>query len=122
MFVADGAVLVLGVGASIGIRNVVNVAELVTIGDHTEISWDCQISDTDFHEVYRTDGSASTPTRPVAIGRHVLVGARAMILKGVQIGDGAIVGAGAVVTRSVQPGTIVAGNPARPVGTTSGWR
>src|SRR3954447_4929816 len=31
VFVADGAVLVLGVGASIGIRNVVNVAELVTI-------------------------------------------------------------------------------------------
>lgn len=122
VFVADGAVLELGPGASVGIRNVVNVAERVSIGENTEISWDCQITDTDFHRVYREDGSASEVTRPVTIGRHVLIGARAMILKGVDIGDGAVVAAGAVVTRSVPAGAIVAGNPAREVGRAKDWR
>ena len=47
------------------------------------------------------------------IGRNCFIGGRSMILPGVEIGDGCIVGAGAVVTKSVPPGCIVGGNPAR---------
>ena len=54
--------------------------------------------------------------RPVNICDHVWIGARAIILPGVTIGEGAVVGAGAVVTKNVEPYTIVAGNPARPIG------
>lgn len=43
----------------------------------------------------------------------VVIGAGAVILPGVVLGKGSIVGAGAVVTKSVSPGTIVVGNPAR---------
>jgi acetyltransferase-like isoleucine patch superfamily enzyme len=39
-----------------------------------------------------------------------------MILKGVTIGDRAVIGAGAIVTKDVKPGHIVAGNPARVIG------
>jgi acetyltransferase-like isoleucine patch superfamily enzyme len=49
----------------------------------------------------------------VTIGRDVWLGARAMVLHGVTIGDGAIVAAGALVTKSVPPGAVVMGNPAR---------
>jgi maltose O-acetyltransferase len=52
----------------------------------------------------------------VTIGDHVWIGFRAIVLPGVSIGEGAVVGAGAVVSRDVSPFTIVAGNPARPVG------
>lgn len=51
--------------------------------------------------------------RPVRIGQDVWIGGCAIILPGVTIGDRAIIGAGAVVARNVNPGTIVAGNPAR---------
>lgn len=51
--------------------------------------------------------------KPVVIGDHAWIGARALILPGVEIGEGAVVGAGSVVTRSVDPFTIVAGNPAK---------
>lgn len=47
------------------------------------------------------------------IGRNCFIGGRSMILPGIEIGDGCIVGAGAVVTKSIPPGCIVAGNPAR---------
>lgn len=44
------------------------------------------------------------------------IGANATLLPGVVIGAGALVGAGSVVTRSVGPGDVVVGNPARVVG------
>lgn len=47
------------------------------------------------------------------IGHDVWIGARAIVLDGVEIGNGAIVGAGAVVTKDVPPYAIVAGVPAR---------
>ncbi|MGE0231397.1 MAG: DapH/DapD/GlmU-related protein [Flavobacteriaceae bacterium] len=47
------------------------------------------------------------------IGARCFIGARSMILPGIEIGDECIVGAGSVVTRSVPPRCLVAGNPAQ---------
>ena len=44
------------------------------------------------------------------------IGANATILCGVVIGENAMIGAGSVVTKDVEPDTIVAGNPAKPIG------
>ncbi len=52
----------------------------------------------------------------ITIGNHVWIGCRAIVLPGITIGDGAVIGAGSVVTKDVAPYTIVAGNPARPIG------
>jgi acetyltransferase-like isoleucine patch superfamily enzyme len=43
----------------------------------------------------------------------VSIGANSTILPGLRIGRGAVVGAGSVVTKDVEPGIVVAGNPAR---------
>lgn len=51
--------------------------------------------------------------RPIRIGSRAWIGANAVVMA--DVGDGAIVGAGAVVTRPVEPGTTVAGVPARPI-------
>lgn len=50
---------------------------------------------------------------PVVVDRRASIGSGAVLLPGIHIGEGALVGGGAVVTRSVAPGAVVAGNPAR---------
>ena len=53
------------------------------------------------------------PAEAITVGRGASIGAGATILSGVEIGAGAMIGAGAVVTRSVPPGELWVGNPAR---------
>lgn len=50
------------------------------------------------------------------IGDRVYIGAGATLLGSIQIGEDAVIGAGSVVTKDVARGTVVAGNPARPIG------
>lgn len=49
------------------------------------------------------------------IGHDVWIATNAVILRNVKVGNGAVIGAGAVVTRDVEPYTIVAGVPAKPI-------
>mgnify|MGYP001557456066 CR=1 FL=1 len=121
IWVGPGATLVMEHGSAIGAGSVVNVESGLFIGEGSQASWNAQLLDTDFHRITGADGIVRGHTSPIGIGRHVLVGTGAMILKGVQLGDGAIVAAGSVVTRSVEPGAIVAGNPAVPVGESRHW-
>ena len=53
---------------------------------------------------------------PAIVRKGASIGANATILPGVEIGENAVVGAGAVVTKDVEPGAIVAGNPAKKIG------
>lgn len=121
IWVGAGAVLRLERGSAIGARSVVNVESGVRLGAGTQVSWDAQILDTDFHRITAPDGTVRAHTAPIVIGEHVLIGTGALILKGVTLGDGAVVAAGAVVTRSVAPGVVVGGNPAVPIGESASW-
>ena len=51
----------------------------------------------------------------VYIGNDVWIGVNVTMIGGITIGDGAVVAAGAVVTKDVEPYTIVAGVPAKPI-------
>jgi maltose O-acetyltransferase len=53
---------------------------------------------------------------PVEIQDRAFLGARSLLLPGVTVGEGAAVAAGAVVTKDVEPYTIVAGVPAKAIG------
>lgn len=84
--------------------------------DDIEIGTGCVIADgvfiaTSDHD--RGDRHAVHGTGPISIAQDVFIGQRAIILGGVSIGAGATIGAGAVVTQNVDPGTVVAGVPAR---------
>ena len=49
----------------------------------------------------------------VYIGRHVIIGASAIVFPGIDLAEGCSVGAKALVVKSTQPWGIYAGNPAR---------
>lgn len=50
------------------------------------------------------------------IGARARLGVNCTILPRITVGEDSLVGAGAVVTRDVEPGVVVAGNPARVIG------
>jgi len=52
---------------------------------------------------------------PVIVEDNVLIGANAVVLEGVRIGHDSVVAAGAVVISDVEPGSVVAGVPARKI-------
>lgn len=55
---------------------------------------------------------------PVKIGKHVWIGANVFVMPGTTMGDYCIVSAGSVVgAKEYPPGSILAGNPARKIGT-----
>lgn len=58
----------------------------------------------------------------VAIGDNCHIGMDAIIMPGVTIGRNCIVGAQSVVTHDVPDNTVVAGVPARPIGTVGTYR
>ncbi|TFI59635.1 N-acetyltransferase [Sphingomonas parva] len=130
-------------GCTIGARS--RVGTFVEIQPDVEIGADCKIQSHSFicsgvtiedevfvgHGVMFTndlhpaatneDGSlqsaADWEMRPTRVCRRASIGSGATILP-VTIGEGALVAAGAVVTRDVPPYAIVAGVPAKVVGST----
>lgn len=116
------ATLHIGEATHIQARTHINCMESIWIGDHCAISWDCEILDTDIHQVLSSDEMELPRTAPVRIENRVWIGTRAIILKGVTIGEGSVIGAGSVVTRDIPAYSLAAGNPARVLRTIAGWR
>jgi acetyltransferase-like isoleucine patch superfamily enzyme len=94
----------------------IDACGLVEIGDRNMFGPDVYITDSN-HQFGDGFGPGELPMNrgTVVIGNRCWIGAKAVILKGVTLGDGCVVAAGAVVTRSVEPGEVVAGVPARPL-------
>jgi acetyltransferase-like isoleucine patch superfamily enzyme len=115
--VDDRALVTLGSMTFIGCGSELDIAGELHIGSHVLIAPGCFITDHGHgHAAGTLIDAQGTTCRPVRIGNDVWLGARVVVLPGVTIGDGAIVGAGAVVTHDVSPAAIVAGVPARPIG------
>ena len=111
---SNAARIEIGKRGYINRGTMIDADELVSIGDETMIGPYCYITDHDHGMRVGTrpyeNPLISVPTR---IGARCWIGAHVTILKGVTIGDDTVIGAGCVVTKSVPPGVIAVGNPAR---------
>ncbi len=90
----------------------------VSIGNNTLLSMGCRILSSNHTIPPQGIDIRSQPNIPLAtqIGSDVWLGAGAIVLGGVTIGDGCVVGAGAVVNKSLAPGSIAVGVPAKVIG------
>lgn len=120
------------IGAFVEIQKGVSIGKRCKISSHTFVCEGVSIEDEVFvgHGVMFTndlypratnlDGSVKSGNDWVClqtlVRKRASIGSGAVILPNLEIGENAIVGAGSVVTRSVPPGAIVVGSPARVVG------
>jgi sugar O-acyltransferase (sialic acid O-acetyltransferase NeuD family) len=85
----------------------------VTIGSHvcvlpnTVIHHDATIGD------WSLIGSNVTVAGAATIGRNTYIGSGTSIRNGVHVGNGSMIGLGSTIIADVEPGAVVAGNPAR---------
>ena len=108
-------------GATVGARCKISshtfICEGVTLEDEVFVGHGVMFTNDRLPRATRPDGTPQAEgdwtLEATVVRRGASIGSNATILCGLEIGERAVVGAGAVVTRSVPPGAVVAGNPAR---------
>jgi acetyltransferase-like isoleucine patch superfamily enzyme len=113
----------------------------ISIGSNVMLSWNVTLIDSNSHsldpDIRANDAFdwlvgletgrlglykdwSSVKSAPIVIKDNAWIGFGSSIMKGVTIGEGAVIGANSVVTKDVPDGAIVAGNPAKIIGTVPG--
>ena len=102
--------LSVGNNAWIGPRAEIYSVDSIAIGANAVVSESAFLC-TASHDI--TSRTFDLKTRPLGVGDCAWICARAIVLPGADVGEGALVAAGSVVVKSVEPWTVVGGNPAR---------
>lgn len=118
-----GAFVEIQKGVKIGHRCKISshtfICEGVTLEDEVFIGHGVMFTNDRFPRATNADGSPQTEQDwtclKTVVRRRATIGSGATLLCGITIGEGALVGAGSVVTKDVTAGTVVAGNPAKPL-------
>ena len=107
----------VAVGKNCKISSHTFICEGVTVQDNVFIGHNVTFINDRYPRATIADGSLQTEEDwdvvPTMVEKGASIGSSATIMCGVTIGAGAMVGAGSVVTKSVPPGEIWAGNPAK---------
>jgi acetyltransferase-like isoleucine patch superfamily enzyme len=112
------------VGARCKISSHSFICEGVVIDDEVFIGHGVMFTNDRYPRAANQNGALQTEADwkvlPTRVKHRASIGSNATIVPGVTIGEGALVGAGAVITKDVPDHAIVAGVPARVIGTTEG--
>jgi putative colanic acid biosynthesis acetyltransferase WcaF len=106
--------LVIGDNSTVGFRCLLDARGGLTLHDNVVIA-----SDVHFiagHHLVDSDDFGFI-IEPTVVEDHVWIGVRSTVLEGLTIGRGAVIGACSLVRTSIEPMTIAAGLPAKPVRT-----
>lgn len=115
VWILPGRNLHIGSNVDIALDVVITTSGGVFIGDRVLIGYRSQILSSN-HVIPNSRNrifDAGHRHKKVRIDNDVWIGANCIILPGIHIGEGAVIAAGSVVTKSVEPFTVVGGNPLR---------
>jgi acetyltransferase-like isoleucine patch superfamily enzyme len=108
----------IGAGSFLNVGVMLAAHELVEIGDHCMFANGCFVTDAN-HRFDDLDKPLTwqgfTSKGPTRVGDNVWCGANVVITSGVSVGERCVIGANSVVTEDLEPCTIAAGVPARPL-------
>lgn len=110
--------LLIGNNVGIGWQTTISVGSQIEFGDNVRIAGRAYFSGYPGHPLDATARAAGEPDTDDQVGEIILhsdvwLGTGCIILPGVEIGSGTVVAAGSVVTKSLPPGVIAAGMPAK---------
>lgn len=113
----ESAKIYIGENCTVGDYSYIYASGLIEIGDNCLIAPFAYLVDSD----HQTNADSLVREQPlvvksIKIGNDVWLGARVIVLGGVEIADGAVVAAGSVVRDNIGAFEIWAGVPARKVG------
>jgi acetyltransferase-like isoleucine patch superfamily enzyme len=103
------------------IRCVIHCGKSIEIGHYTLFGEYCSVLDVEHIHIqndeywFYADTQAKNILKAVKIGIGVYIGAKTTVLMGSEIGDFCRIGANSVVSGKIEPHTLAAGLPARPI-------
>lgn len=112
----------IGNGCFINTWNFLGECYLIEIGDKVRITDGVKIFTHGGGNILRESYPNFDFFGKVCIGNNVYIGNNAMIMPGITIGNNVVIGAGSIVTKNVPDGVVIAGNPAKIVGSIDNYR
>ncbi len=103
----------IGKNCLIGTRFWSSEPYLITIGNNVQVTDNVHFYTHGGGHIIRQIYHNYDAFGKITVCDNVYIGSNSLIMPGITIGKGALVAAGSVVTKSVSPGTVVGGNPAR---------
>lgn len=116
--VADMPGAIIRIGAHTRIHGTcIHAQQSVLIGRNCLIAANCQIFDSNAHDVsfpnVQNRINTTGESKPITIEDDVWIGTNSIILPGVTVGRGSVISANSVVNNSIPPMVIAGGNPAK---------
>lgn len=118
ILIGRNASLKIDDGVTVGDRAEIICMEKIELGRHSDLTWECQMTDFASHPVLdRISGELHPMTKPVFVGEYCWIGNRTTIMPGTRIPNRTIVASNSLlnkdyIQKGIKPYTLIGGIPA----------